>query len=157
MEQMKQLRQRLLPDTNRELNDFLSLFQKGEMPASESGMERHFTIAKQKPQAFCNHSTVLALSFGGTNTKVMLASMRGGRMVADYVHAEENPEHNTAFYDYLDRLLADDPVVSSFLKTEAHPCIGVSLPMLIVDNCPYHPTKLPTIDKMVARSREEIC
>lgn len=29
--------------------------------------------------------------------------------------------------------------------------------MLIVDHCPYHPTKLPTLDGMIARSKEEVC
>ena len=67
MTQMEQIQKRLLPDTDRELADFIALFRAGEMPSSESGMEQHFRIAKQKPSAFYNHGAVLALSFGGTN------------------------------------------------------------------------------------------
>ncbi len=157
MESMKQLKNDLLPDTEKELEYFLELFRKGEMPSSESGMEQHFLLAKQKPEEFCSHGTVLALSFGGTNTKVMLASMKDGQMTAEYVRAEENPEKNTDFYDYLDRLLIKDQKIYTYLKQEKRLCIGVSLPMLIVDDCPYHPTKLPTFDHMVARSQEELC
>lgn len=156
MTQMEQIQKRLLPDTDRELADFIALFQSGEMPSSESGMEEHFRVAKQKPAAFYDHGTVLALSFGGTNTKVMLASMRGGQMVVDYVRAEENPEQHTDFYDYLDRLLVQDAAVHRYLSETACPCIGISLPMLIVERCPYHPTKLPTFDRMIARSKEEV-
>ena len=157
MTQMEQIQKRLLPDTDRELADFIALFRAGEMPSSESGMEQHFRIAKQKPSAFYNHGAVLALSFGGTNAKVMIASMRGGQMVVDYVRAEENPEQHTDFYDYLDRLLIQDVAVRSYLSETACPCIGISLPMLIVEHCPYHPTKLPTFDRMVARSKKEVC
>lgn len=114
MKQMEELRRRILPDTDEELAKFISLFQKGEMPASESGMERHFELAKEKPNAFCNHGVVLALSFGGTNTKVMLASMKDGQIMVNYVHAEENPEQHTKFYDYLDKLLLKNSIISNF-------------------------------------------
>ena len=157
MDPLKQLSARLLPDTTEELAYFLKLFETGEAPASYSGMERHFALAKQKPEAFRNHKTVLALSFGGTNTKVMLGSMQDGQVVVDYVRAEENPEEHTDFYDYLDRLMVNDPTVRAFLEAEECPSIGVSLPMLIVDNCPYHPTKLPTFDKVIARCPEDVC
>ena len=93
--QMEELRRRILPDTDEELAKFISLFQKGEMPASESGMERHFELAKEKPNAFYNHGVVLALSFGGTNTKVMLASMKDGQIMVNFMSMQKKIRNST--------------------------------------------------------------
>ncbi len=151
---METLRKRLVPDTYEELAYMIRMFDEGNMPVYPAGMEEHFRVAKQKPEAFRNHSTVLAISLGGTNTKIMLASMKGGRLCAEYVRALENPEQPTPFYTYLDDLLLRDELVNRYLRTAEAPCIGVSLPMTIVRDCPYHATKLPTITELVARSPE---
>lgn len=84
-----------MPDTDEELAKFISLFQKGEMPASESGMERHFELAKEKPNAFYNHGVVLALSFGGTNTKVMLASMKDEQIMVNFMSMQKKIRNST--------------------------------------------------------------
>ena len=152
---METLRKRLVPDTYAELAYMIRMFDEGGMPVYPAGMAEHFHVAKEKPDAFRNHSTVLAISLGGTNTKIMLASMREGRLWAEYVRALENPEQETSFYDYLDDLILHDEVIDHYLRTAQMPCIGVSLPMTIVKNCPYHVTKLPTIVGLAARSPEQ--
>ena len=150
------LRKRLIPDTYAELDYFLDLFKKGEIPGSYSAMEHHFAVAKKKPADFLNHKPVLALSFGGSNTKVMIASMRNGYLQAEYVRAQSNPEKQTAFYDYLDEIILRDPKVDRYLRETPQPEIGVSIPMLLRDDCPIHPTKIPTIDGFIARGPEEV-
>ena len=156
MTSFENLYSRLIPDTNAELKDFIGRFQKGEMPGTYSGMERHFLIAKQKPHDFMNHAPVLAISFGGSNTKVMIASMRDGYLCADYIRAQENPETNMDFYAYLDQIIYHDPVVHQYLQKTSCPEIGVSIPMMLVEDCPFHPTKIPSIDGFIARKPEEI-
>lgn len=156
MTSYENLYNRLIPDTNAELQDFIARFKRNEMPQTYSAMERHFEVAKKKPEDFKNHGSVLAISFGGSNTKIMIASMRGGRLYAEYIRAQENPKENLKFYDYLDQIIYNDPVVDRYLRETPCPEIGVSIPMMLIDDCPLHPTKIPSIDGFIARSRDEI-
>ena len=152
----KTIRRRLVPDTQAELNAFIQAFRDGTMPASYSAMERHFAIAKEKPEGFRNHGSVLAISVGGTNTKAMLASMRDGRLWVEDVYAVENPAEPTHFDDYLDSILRSSPRIDAYLRQEARPAVGFSIPMLLEQGCPYHPTKVPTVTGFIARNEAEI-
>ena len=151
------MRRRLVPDTQEELNAFLSAFRDGTMPASWSGMEKHFAIAQEKPEAFRNHGDVLAISIGGTNTKAMLASMRDGRLFVRDVYAVENPAEPTHFDDYLDTIMRSSPRIDAYLRQGEGIAVGFSIPMLLIEGCPYHPTKVPTVTGFIARSESEIC
>ncbi len=157
MTSYENLRSRLIPDTEAELRDFIERFRTKTMPGSYSAMERHFEIAKEKPYAFRNHGPVLAVSIGGSNTKVMIASMDDGFLTVQYARAQENPEEPTEFYDYLDSLLIRDETVRRYLETAPYPEIGVSIPMLLQNDCPIHPTKVPTLVGVIARRESEIC
>jgi len=156
MDSYENLRKRLIPDTDAELDYFLDLFRAHSVPGAYCAMEPHFAIAKEKPEGFRNHPTVLALSFGGSNTKVMLAHMKDGVLWAEYLHAQANPDTRIHLYDYLDQIIREQPVVDRYLRETPRPEIGVSIPMIITDECPIHPTKIPTIDGFIARTREEI-
>lgn len=153
----KTMRRRLVPDTWEELDAFIEAFRNGTMPASWSGMERHFAIAKEKPESFRNHGSVLAVSIGGTNTKAMLASMRDGRLWVEDVRAVENPAEPTHFDDYLDSVLGSSPRIEEYLRSGERIAVGFSIPMLLIEGCPYHPTKVPTVTGFIARSEAEIC
>lgn len=152
---METLSRRLTPDTYEELREMIGLFERGEMPDYPAGMERHFAVAKKKPEDFKNHAAVLGISIGGSSTKVMLGAMKDGFLEVKHLRAMENPTEATAFDDFLDKLIANDPAVDQYLRAEEPACIGVSLPMAIIDGCPYHPTKIPTLSGMIARTPEE--
>ena len=76
----KTLIQRLAFDRDAELIRLIELFREGRAPVFSSGMKPHFRIAKQKPDGFRNHKSVLGISLGGTNLKLMIASMVDGRL-----------------------------------------------------------------------------
>ena len=130
---METLSRRLTPDTYEELREMISLFERGEMPDYPAGMERHFAVAKKKPEDFKNHAAVLGISIGGSSTKVMLGAMKDGFLEVKHLRAMENPTEATAFDDFLDKLIANDPAVDQYLRAEEPACIGVSLPMTIID------------------------
>ncbi len=151
-----QIRDRMWLDPDEVLRDLLQRFDDDTIPETNSHMEHHFRVAKHKPDGFRNHRKVLAVSFGGSNTKVMLASTEDGFLRVNHVFASPNPEKTVQFYDYMDQLMLYDPVVKEYLDNTECPEIGVSIPMMIFDDCPYHPTKLATIDGFIARTREQI-
>lgn len=151
------IKSRLIPDTEAELVDFIERFRKHTVPGTYSAMEEHFLIAKSKPAEFLNHHSVLAISFGGTNTKVMIASMKNGYIRVEYIKSQENPENVTQFYDYLDEIMIKDKKINEYLTQNKNPEIGVSIPMVLVDDCPLHATKIPSIKGFIARDRTEIC
>ena len=151
-----QIRDRMWLKPEEVLEDLLKRFDNGTIPETNSHMEHHFKVAKHKPETFRNHGKVLAVSFGGSNTKVMLASTEDGFLRVNHVYASPNPEQKVQFYDYMDQLLLGDPAVRDYLDSTPCPEIGVSIPMMIFDDVPFHPTKLATIDGFIARTQEEI-
>ena len=104
-EEINQIRDRMWLNPDEVLRDLLERFANNTIPETNSHMEHHFRTAKKKPEAFRNHEKVLAISFGGSNTKVMLASVRDGSLQVYHVYASPNPEKHILFYDYMDRLL----------------------------------------------------
>ncbi len=145
------LEKRLSIDPEVELQKLLSMFQTGEMPVFNAGMARHFEIAKAKPDEFINHPPVLGISFGGTNTKIILASMKGGEMMIHRVSAATNPAKPIHVYDFFDEVLMGDPVFLQYLKSPS-PVVGISVPTRVLGKIPFHETKVPTIDGLLARN-----
>lgn len=145
------LEKRLTIDPERELTKLLSMFKTGEMPVFNAGMTRHFQIAKEKPAGFINHPPVLGVSFGGTNTKIILASMNNGELMIHRVSAASNPSKPVHVYDFFDEVLMGDPVFSEYLGS-ASPVVGISVPTRVLGKIPFHETKVPTIDGLLARN-----
>ena len=151
---MENLAARIGADTDRELQQMIELFQTHNMPLTDCAMRKHFEIAKIRPEAFRNHRQVLAFSFGGSNTKVMLGHTKDGEIYADALIAQPNPDEQIHLYDYLDQI-CKNPVIDRYLRETPELEIGVSIPMFIVNGCPFSPTKIPTIDGFIARSEAE--
>lgn len=154
--EIEKIRDRMWIDPEELKKDFERRFRENNLVETESFMDYHFRVAKLKPEGFINHRKVLAISFGGSNTKIMLASMKNGQMMVEHVHALANPEEHILFEDYMDQLLVADMVIREYLDTTVVPEIGISIPMVILDDVPYHPTKMATIDGVIARTKEEI-
>lgn len=154
--ELLELQKRLIPDLDQELEDFICRFKENRIPSTYSAMEKHFQIAKRKPSSFTGHKRALAISMGGSNTKIMLASMKQGLMYVDYVRAMENPRDKVDYKDFFDDLLLKDQVVCDYLRNDPCPEIGISIPMVLKEDCPMHATKLPFLEGMIARSPDEI-
>ena len=76
---MKDLIEKLRVDPDRDLKRLLSAIQNSKVSILPTGMKKHFETAKLKPAGFRDHEPVLGISIGGSNTKVILASMKTGR------------------------------------------------------------------------------
>ena len=153
---IKTLSERLSFDRDAELIRLVKLFQKGEAPLFYSGMKPHFQIAKQKPDRFRNHPPVLGVSLGGTNLKLMIASTEEGIMKVEHARSMHIPSEPTDFYTFFDDLLINDRQVKKYLERENETFIGFSFPMAIIDGVPYHPTKVPDLRGVIARSMNEV-
>jgi hypothetical protein len=145
------LEKRLSIVPEQELEKLLSMFKAEEMPVFNAGMTRHFEIAKAKPDEFVNHPPVLGISFGGTNTKIVLASMKGGELMIHRVSAAANPAKPIHVYDFFDEVLMGDPVFLKYLQSPS-PVVGISVPTRVLGKIPFHETKVPTIDGLLARN-----
>jgi hypothetical protein len=142
--------QRLAYDPDADLAKLLAAFGDGEITLAHTGLNPHFHVLRRARGAG-DHPPVLAVSIGGSNTKVMLAEFAGGRARVHKAVARPNPDAPTAFVDYLDELLARDPVFGEYLRNHPQPRIGVSLAVSIIDGVPFHLTKIPTLTGLTAR------
>lgn len=135
-------------------DDFLKLagfFKAGNAPIFAAGMKKHFEVAKQKPQRFADHPPVLAISLGGTNLKLMIASMKNGNLCVEYVRSLKNPTKPTDFFEFFDDLIINDKRVYGYFKREGDKYLGFSFPMAVIDGVPYHPTKVPMLNNVILR------
>jgi hypothetical protein len=150
------LKQRLSIIPEEELGKFLGMFKEGRMPEFNAGMTDHFRIAKEKSEKFFNHPKVLGISVGGTNAKMILASMREGKMLIHHVSAAQNPPEKIHVYDFFDKVLLGDPAFAEYLKNTPRPVVGISVPTRILNGIPFHETKVPTIDGLLARNQSQM-
>jgi hypothetical protein len=150
------LKRRLSIVPEEELKKFLVMFKEGLMPEFNAGMTSHFRIAKEKNEKFSNHPRALGISVGGTNAKTILASMRGGSMVVHHVSAALNPLEKIHVYDFFNKVLLEDPVFAEYLKNTPRPAVGISVPTRVLGGIPFHETKVPTIDGLMARSQSQM-
>ena len=155
MSQTEIIRERISADTDKELFYLIDLFKDGGMPGQDCHMKDLFAVAKTRPESFRNHSKVLGLSFGGSNTKVILGHTEDGEIYADYLMAQPNPDEHIHLFDYLD-MICKTPVIDDYLRNTPQLEIGVSIPMFIIDRCPYSVTKIPTIEGFIARDMSQI-
>ena len=146
--------ERLACDGDREFLRVSRLLLSGKGPVFHAGMKHHFAVAKSKPASFTGHGTVLALSIGGTNIKIMLASMQEGRMVASYVRAMTIPAQPIGFDEFFDDVILKDPAVLDYMTHTPVPEVGVSFPMAVIGDVAYHPTKVPSLNGVIARDLE---
>lgn len=147
----------ILSDSDAELLMLIGMMEKDTIPYSLSKMKKHFECVKKGNKHYVNHDCVLSVSIGGSNTKVMLSHMKNNTIVIDYLTSRYNPSSDISFYSFLDDILYSDEAVADYLKSTLHPCISFSIPMIIKEGCPYHPTKVPHIFGFIARRKEEIC
>ncbi len=142
--------QRLAYDPDADLAKLLTAFADDEITLAHTGLNPHFHVLRQAGGAG-DHPPVLAVSIGGSNTKVMLAEFAAGRARVHKAVARANPDAPTALVDYLEELLARDPVFGEYLRNHPDPRIGVSLAVSIIDGVPFHLTKIPTLLGLTAR------
>lgn len=110
-----------------------------------------FQLVRAKDPRYMDHGQVLALSFGGSNTKLILASNENGSLHVQHMRALKSPSEKIHLYDLLDTLFLKDPVVRAYLEGEA-PVLSVVIPVMIgEDGIPQHPAKMPNIDGLLAR------
>jgi hypothetical protein len=150
------LEKRLSIVPEEEFKKLLGMFASRSMSEFNAGMTEHFRIAKEKGSNFSNHPPALGISVGGTNTKIMLASMREGNLILHHATAEINPPEKIHVYDFFDRVLLGDPVFRDYLKNSPHPVVGISVPTRILGKIPFHETKVPTIDGLLARDESQM-
>jgi hypothetical protein len=112
----------------------------------------HFRILKEKDRSYLNHTDVLAVSIGGTNTKLMITSMCKGKLIIKHLVTMQNPTENISFYDYLDNLIVNDGTVLNNLMESPNPSLGFSVPVLLIDGVPYHMSKLSNIEGFVSKN-----
>jgi hypothetical protein len=147
------LERRFAHDADRELEIIIRMIAEGRAPVFFADMDDHFRIAKAKPPRFRDHGPTLGISLGGTNTKAMIASMRGGSLVVEHVQSRKNPERKTPHTDYLDGLLMADENVRAYLRGPGvRNGLGFSAPMAVVDGVPFHRTKVPTVEGLIERN-----
>lgn len=141
-------------DPERDLAKLLDAFKQRSFPRIPTGLDEHFAVARRKPEEMRNHDTVLAVSIGGSNTKVLLGAMKDGRVVVERVKTRPNPVDETHLYDYFDDLLLSDGKISGYLRNHGRAWMGISLAVGIDDGVPWHPTKIPGIVGLVSRNVE---
>ena len=124
--------ERLRFDGERDLGRLLRAFR-GKEPffLVSAGLEEHFTIARRKPGPFRDHEPVLAVSFGGSNTSVMLAHMEGGIPIVHHAIDRPNPVTPQPLEDYLDEILMDEAPFAEYLRNSSAPRIGVSIAVMV--------------------------
>jgi hypothetical protein len=152
---IKDLIGKLGVDPDKDMKRLLNAIQNNQVSILPTGMKKHFEIAKLKPAGFKEHDTVLGISIGGSNTKVILASMKAGRMVVHHLSARMNPSSKTFYTDYFDNLLFEDAQVRDFMNHSEGLCLGISIAVPVIDGVPYHKNKIPTIDGLIARDYEK--
>jgi hypothetical protein len=152
---MASIHERLEFDPDRDLERLLRGFRQQEIGRSPSGMRDHFRVARRKPRGFRDHPPLLAISLGGTTTKLMLATMRDNHLVVHYARSFPNPTTPTQYQEYLDQILIGEPEVADYLRNNRHTYMGFSVPVQLVEGVPYNKTKVPHLNGLIARNIPE--
>ena len=149
------LAQRLSCDPAAELRAMIASQKAGTAPQFFADLDVEFRVAKEKPREFLDHGPVLGIAIGGTNAKVIAASLCSGSLTIDHFVKVKDPAVSTHWHDFFDQLLTGSPTIAELLRTPGVP-IGCSFPMAVIDGIPFHPTKIPTIAGLVARDAGEL-
>ena len=157
MIRVKQVMERLkqLCDGNEDLRRLLTAYLQDDSNDYERHSAEHFLLVRKRDERYMNHGPVLGLSFGGSNTKLILASTKDGVLQVHHMRALKSPAEKIHLYDLLDELFLEDPVVRNYLEGE-NPVLSVVIPVMIgEDGIPQHPTKMPNIEGLLARKPED--
>lgn len=142
-------------DPDRDLARQLRGFLDGEIARVPSGLQEHCRIARAKPPAFRDHPPVVAVSLGGSNTKVVLGHFADGQLVVERVKTRPNPVTPIPWFQYLDELLLADPAIRHDLDHNDRLWLSFSIAVGIKEGVPLHPSKLPGLIGLVARKWPE--
>ena len=146
--------QRIVNSRDKDLGYLVESMRIDGQPGGMTSLKPYFQTARTKPAEFRDHGEVLAVSIGGTNVKVMLASMAGGVVQVRKLIAKPNPVVMTEFDDYFADLLLGEKEFAEYLRAPGA-VIGLSIAVGIKDDVPQHPTKIPCVRNLVARDREK--
>lgn len=148
----KTLRERLQFDADHDFVRLMRAFVDRQFPIVPSPMEKHFAIAREKPNAFSTQGPVLAVSIGGTNSKLMIASNRDGNLQVHHIHATLNPALPTPMEKFFDEFILQDDRVRNFLTEHGSPGIGFSIPVPMPEDGVFcHISKVEGITGLIAR------
>jgi hypothetical protein len=116
-----------------------------------------FELVGKRHPSYINHGPVLAVSMGGSSTKLAIGSLVDGSVRIEHAVAVKNPTSDMHLYDFLDGLLLRDPKVKSYLEDSARPSMCFTLPLMINErNIPFHPVKIAHIHGFIARNDAEM-
>jgi len=145
-------RLRRLSDADADLERLISAYLSDDSNDYERYSEELFRAVREQRREYRDHDPVLGLSFGGSNTKLILASTEGGTVRVHHLRALHAPAEKIHLYDLLDQLFLEDPAVRAYLQGEK-PVLSVVIPVMIGDDgIPQHPAKMPNIDGLLART-----
>jgi hypothetical protein len=154
---MKSLYDRLLYDGSADFFELAREYLQNDNEDYDRHIREHFNVVLNKDPRYMDHAPVLALSVGGSNTKLMIAGTEKGFIHVNHIKAVKNPSQEIHFYNYLDELLLRDEVVKSYLTKTGKTVMGITLPVMIgEDGIPKHPKKIPAIQGMLARNESEM-
>jgi hypothetical protein len=138
-----------------DLDRLLTAYLQDDSNDYERHTAEYFQLIRQRDPRYWNHGPVLALSFGGSNTKLMIASTEDGFLKVHHMRALKSPAKKIHLYDLLDQLFWQDDKVSVYLESE-NPVLSVVIPVMIgEDGIPQHPAKMPNIEGLLARRPQD--
>lgn len=149
------LEDRLLAPPGRDVEDLLAAYRSGEVPRISADLRAACRVARARPDTFRNSGPVLALSVGGSNSAAMLCENTGDRLVVHAAVRRPNPAATRPWREFVGELLAERPALLAYLRTAARPRVGVTLAVPFVEGVPRHPSKMPTLEGLVARSSSD--
>ncbi len=151
---MKKTLDKIINNRDENLRRLIGIYLEKGLPGFPTVLKKYFSAAREHPEEFRNHERILAISIGGSNVKVMLASMENGAAKVEKVVSRQNPGTMTEFEDYFDGLLLSEKLFEEYLRGGGETCIGFSIAVGIKDGVPMHDTKIPCVRNLVARDFE---
>lgn len=97
---------------------------------------------------------VAGVSIGGSNSSVLLCEHREDGLRLIDAQRLPNPSTPEPWQSFLDRLVLSRPALRDYFAHHPAPRLGVSIAVPCFDGVPIHPSKIPTLVGLVARSRE---
>jgi hypothetical protein len=141
---------RLEFDVAQDFKRLFNAFQEDPDFLVPSALEPCFTALRRNARPLDDSPMVLAMSFGGSTTSVMLARLKGGVPHIQHAVERRNPGVKVAVDEYFDDILTQDSQFSDYLNHCETPMIAIAIAVMVQDGVPYHPSKLATIDGLVA-------
>jgi len=130
-DQSKDLKERLLYDGDKDFIKLAKEYLVNDQHDYVRNSKELFSIVRKKDTRYINHGPVLALSFGGSNTKLMIASTKTGHLLVHHLKVFKNPDRMTHFYNFLDKLILEDNIIYKYITEKENPMLSVSLPVMI--------------------------